>query len=233
MTFSVFLQPQAEILADLLQAYYPKGAKVIDFTYGTGGLWWKVKESPLLAPLYPITACDAAPNKKLAGVGNIHKKDLLRDDYSDLGLHDVGVFDPPYLIGRGSFDVPNAKKGVVPTALQGPRSWSQDELGKYTTNRTVTDFNQRVEGLRQRAPQAIKRGGLLLVKVMDVRNNGSLVPHHVSCINILSKSFDYIDTGIYIRQGATTWKPKEGLQGLHGYWLVFRLRKEDPFQEGA
>ena len=100
LTVSIFLQPQAEILSDLLQTYYPKGCRCIDFTFGTGSLWWKVKESPALAPLYPITACDAVPNEKLRVMDSINQKNLLSDDYSELGLHDVGVFDPPYLIGK-------------------------------------------------------------------------------------------------------------------------------------
>jgi hypothetical protein len=163
MTFSVFLNSQADIVAELMQVYAPKGARVIDFTFGTGGLWWKVKESPLLAPLYPITACDAAPNSKLKDAVGILQRDLLKDDYSELGQHDIGVFDPPYLIGRNAFDIPNGLKkpkgAVGTTALQGPRSWSQDELSKYTANPTVADFNRRVEALNRVGPQSIKRGG--------------------------------------------------------------------------
>jgi hypothetical protein len=66
-----------------------------------------------------------------------------------------------------------------------------------------------------------------MVKIMDVRDNGNLIPHHITIANILSKSFKLLDVGIYIRQGSTTWKVKEGLQGLHGYWMIFRFSKED------
>ena len=82
LTVSIFMQPLAEILSDLLKTYYPKGCRCIDITFGTGSLWWKVKESPALAPLYPITACDAVPNEKLRVMDSINQKNLLSDDYS-------------------------------------------------------------------------------------------------------------------------------------------------------
>ena len=66
-----------------------------------------------------------------------------------------------------------------------------------------------------------------MVKVMDVRDGGHMVPHHISTANILSKSFDLVDIAIYIRQGATTWKSREHLQSLHGYWLILKFREED------
>lgn len=218
------MQPQAEILSELLQTYYPRGCRCIDFTFGTGSLWWKIKESPTLAPLYPITACDAAPNEKLKAIDSISQKNLLTDNYSELGLHDVGVFDPPYLIGRPTPFSAMTRSGGSSVVPNGFRSWDSTNLARYTSNPTVEDFNRRVDALNRVGDQAISPNGLLLVKVMDIRNEGHFVTHHISVANILSRRYDLVDIGVYVTQRPFTWKSKQRLQGTHGFWEVFRLK---------
>lgn len=229
MTFSVFLDKQADIVLTLLQVYFPKGCKVIDLTYGHGGLWRRVKESEIFKPLYHVTACDAAPSEKVKDLDSVIKRDLTTDDYSDLGLHQAAFFDPPYLIGKSAFEYPLTRKSTqpVPMALQGRRSWANEGLDKFTGNLSIQTFNERVNGLKKRIRQVLAPGGILFVKVMDPRNEGKIVPHHVSIINALTNGggFDLIDLAIYVRQGATTWKTN-GLQCLHGYWLVFKMRSQ-------
>ncbi len=224
MVFSVVMNTHDNIFVDLIQLYFPEGAKIIDFTYGTGSLYWKIFESPYLNSLYKITCCDAVPNPKLKNLDNIIIKNLVKDDYSDLGFHDVGVFDPPYLIGRNGYDYSaSVKKGnLIPAQLQGKRSWSADELTKYTGNPSLSVFNERVLGLKQRAKQVIKPEGLLFVKVMDPRYEKKLISHHINIVNTLQPEYELIDHCIYIRQGSTTWKVKNHLQNLHGHWLILK-----------
>jgi hypothetical protein len=227
--FSIFLDNHAEIWERLLEFYYPNGARVIDFTYGTGAIWWNIFEKKKVQ--YTVTRCDAAPNGKVLKE-DVFTKDLTKDDYTGLGQHDAAVFDPPYLIGRSSFDYPNKSKvlnsnitgtQILAMQYQGARSWAANKLDNYVANPTLEVFNQRVRGLNERAPTVIKDAGLLFVKVMDPRNDGSLVAHHVNIINALT-NFQLIDLGVYIRQGATTWKVKGHLQNLHGYWMVFQKK---------
>ncbi|MHB1910373.1 MAG: hypothetical protein ACYCQJ_16125 [Nitrososphaerales archaeon] len=224
--FTIFLDNHADIWERLLKFYYPEGAKVIDFTYGTGAMWWNIYEKELD---YSVTKTDASPNDKVLKEGVI-VKDLTKDDYSELGIHDCALFDPPYLIGRSSFDYPNKSKvldsNVAGTQLlalqyQGKRSWGANKLDNYVANPTLEVFNQRVEALNHVAPTVLCDDSLLFVKVMDPRHNGSLVPHHVNIINALT-NFRLYDIGIYVRQGATTWKVKGHLQNLHGYYLIFQ-----------
>jgi len=228
MVFTIFLDNHADIWERLLEFYYPRGAKVIDFTYGTGAIHWNIFEKEKTEK-YTLTKCDAAPNDKVKEEGVI-VKDLTKDAYSDLGFHDCGVFDPPYLIGRSSFDYPNKSKvldsniagtQVLAMQYQGKRSWAANKLDNYVANPTLEVFNQRVLGLNRIAPTCLKAGALLFVKVMDPRNDGSLIPHHVNIINSLT-NFKLYDLGVYIRQGATTWKVKGHLQNLHGYWMIFQ-----------
>ncbi len=87
--FTIVLENQADIVEKLLQLCYPEGAKIIDFTYGTGAIWWNIFEKPYLNEKYQITKCDAEPSSKLQEP--INKLDLTEDDYSKLGYHDIGV----------------------------------------------------------------------------------------------------------------------------------------------
>ena len=237
-TFSVALCNQADILEQLLQLYFPDGAKIIDLTYGTGAFFWNIFEKPRLNEIYQVTKCDAEPS--LEGE-EIHKLDLETDDYSQLGLHDCAVFDPPYLIGRPSFDYPASSKvldsnisgtQVLAMQFQGKRSWSakaraktgENGINRFVANMTLEVFHERLKGLARVAPTVLKDNGLLLTKIMNPRHKGKLVDHAFAIKREMHESFDLVDELAYVRQGATTWKIKGHLQNLHGYWLVFQKR---------
>jgi DNA modification methylase len=218
LTFTAFLEEQSRILRDLLEEFCPTGASVIDLTFGKGRLWAEILRKPWLRALYPLTACDASPDPAAVGGVQAVKKNLFTDEYGDLGLHDVAVYDPPYCVQRVSFDYGKVSK----------RSWAAADLEKFTTNPSVEVFNYRVECLRQKAPTFLKLGGLLLVKVMDPRKDGRLIPHHINVVNTLAPSFDLVEEGVYVRLGASTWQVPGHLHNLHGFWLVFRLRAAQP-----
>jgi hypothetical protein len=212
MTFTLFIDDQCEILKKLLELYYPHGARIIDLTYGKGNLWKKIQADKTLRAKYKITACDAKPTSR-----KVKRKNLLTSDYTKLGKHDCALFDPPYLIKRTSFDYQQVRKN----------SWSADKnRKKYTQNQSIDIFNQRVKSLAEKAHTFLKPNGILLIKIMDPRHNGELIPHHHNIINLLSNKFELIDLAIYVRLGATTWKINGHLQNLHGYWEAFRLKGE-------
>jgi len=213
LVFSAFLNEHAEILRSLLELYYPRTpkVKVIDLTYGKGHLWNIITDDPTLRRKYRVTACDAKPaNRKVI------KRNLLTDDYSNLGRHNAALFDPPYLINRVSFDY----------AKVGRNSWSADPNRKrYTENQSLEEFNHRVECLSEKAHTFLKPNGLLFVKILDPRRDGTLIPHHINVTRILSNRFELVDLAVYVRMGATTWKIRGHIQNLHGYWLVFKLKE--------
>ncbi len=224
--FSVLIDKHSNNLDRLLNLYFPEGAKIIDFTYGTGALWWDLNiPCKCCSKLhYVVTKCDKEPSNKLPDISEIHTKDLFVDDYSDLGLHDAALFDPPYLIGRNSFDY-SAKVhlGVlIPMQYSGKRSWGSNELQKYVANPSVKYFNDRVKNLNEKAVTVLKTNGLLFVKVMNCYYKKELIAHDVNIHNLLT-NFKLIDKLVYIRQGAATWVAKNHSQNLNGYWMVFRL----------
>lgn len=213
MMFTVLLDNHSTNLQRLLDLYVGRGSKVIDFTYGTGALWQDVQG-------YEVTKCDANASD------GVKEKDIFADDYADLGKHKAGIFDPPYLIGRSSFDYSakvNGDGALVPMQYQGKRSWGTKGVGTYTSNQTVDKFNERVRHINNKAPTTLEPEGMLFVKVLDPRHNKRLVQHHINVVNILT-NFTLDCVFVYIRQGATTWKVKGTGQNLHGYWLAFRLK---------
>lgn len=216
MTFTLFFDDQGEIVRRLLQVYFPsrRTVKIIDVTYGRGALWSTVFGDPAMRRKYHVTKCDAIPTVK-----GVKRRDLLTDDYSRLGQHDAALYDPPYLIGRQSFDY-----GRKQTSQ---KSWAKTGgLKKHTSNQTLEQFNRRVECLRDKAQSFLRPGGLLIVKVLDPRYKHRLICHHINIANALRASFELIDIGVYVRQGASTWKINGNLHNAHGYWLMFRLRDE-------
>ena len=198
--FSIQIDDQSEILRRLLELYVKPESKIIDYTYGKGGLW-NFKHT------YDLVKCDKEPKD------GVLKKDLVVDEYDELGSFDVGLFDPPYLIGRyNCFDY---SKHNLSQEFQREEGFKE----RHVMNQSVQSFNERVEWLNKKA-----NCNLLFVKVMDVRNKGKIVPHHINICNLMT-NFEIIDIGIYVRQGATTWRVKNGLQNLHGYWLIFRNKQ--------
>ena len=227
--FTVSLANQADILQDLLELYYPQGASIIDFTYGTGAIYWNIFEKPGLSDNYRIMKCDAEPSLENEA---IMKLDLTTDDYSNLGAFDIGVFDPPYL-KRPSFDYPNKSKvlssniantQVIAMQYQGKRSWAAKKLNRFVANLTPEIFTERLKGLARVAPTVIKEEGLLLVKIMNPREKGAIWDHAFEIKTVLNDKWKLVDELAYIRQGPTTWKIKGHLQSLHGYWLTFQKR---------
>ena len=225
--FDVQHERSAETLANLLQLYYPKGCKIIDFTFGTGALWWKIFETPELAKKYKVTACDAVPFKSKKAKSPkgfvVHKRNVTKDSYSDLGRHDVGLVDFPYRIGKPSLK--SKKDQPVAIQLQGPRSWARKDISRFMYNKSVEEFNDRIECLNHEALTCLKPRALLINKVMSVGNgNGGLAAHPYNCWKILT-NFELIEDMIYVRHDTGPFRRNGQLERIHGHFQLYRLRK--------
>ncbi len=192
--------------------------RIIDFTYGKGGLWeidypYKFK----------LVKCDAVPT-----ADDVIKKELGKDDYNDLGWCDAGFFDPPYLYGREGTDMngkqENGKNVIVPASQQGQNSWAAEgQLGRFMTNENQQAFIDRVKALDKATLQCLKKGAFLFVKVQDTRENGFLISNQMMCIENLT-NFGYIACMPYVKSGGQTWKHQ--WETSHGFWLVFKMLKD-------
>ncbi len=230
--FDVLHERSAEIIADLLQLYRPSGAKIIDFTFGTGALWWKIFETPELCKKYRVTACDAVPfDSKEAQAPRgfrVTKRNLLEDDYGDLGKHDVGLVDFPYRIGKPSSTKANEGRPVA-IQLMGPRSWaaSKGDTSRFMYNESEESFNERVDALNRKAPSCLKPRALLINKIMNVGDGkGRLVPHAYNCWRLFT-NFELIEDPIYVRHDTGPYRRRGQLERIHGHFQIFRL-KEPP-----
>lgn len=208
-------QDHATNLRDLLLNYKLdyEGSKVIDFTFGKGGLWKTDYKYKLT-----ITKCDAKPIKE-----NCLQKNLLSDDYSELGLHQAGVLDLPYKYGKET-EVFNHEK---PESMQkqGKNSWGKNP--QFATNLKLQDFLDRVRALNKIAGTCLEKNALLFVKIMDIRYKTKLVINHKIMIDELA-NFECIANFVYLAAGAHTWKHEA--ENMYGFWQVFRLVNTNSLQ---
>jgi hypothetical protein len=184
-----------------------EGNRIIDFSYGKGG-YWNIDYQYRAA----ITKTDSTPINE-----QVIKKDLFVDNYSDLGLHDAGIFDPPYIYGHQVFNY------QTPTSMQkqGKNSWGNDP--RFSENKNPEQFRDRVIAVNKAALQCIKPGGLLFVKVMDTRFKGKLILNH-DIIQDNLMAFECYAIYIYLAGGAHTWK--HHAENSHGYWMVFKMTNQ-------
>lgn len=220
---TLLVQDHATNMRDLLFNYHVFYNPIIDFTFGKGGLY-EFEGSEKLN----LTKCDANPT-----ADNVLKRDLLKDDYSNLGPFNVGVADFPYLYDRESYDLrTEIKKGknvVIDASKQGKNAWAHEgQLDRFTANFDENGkpseqvFIDRVKALNEKAKQCILPSGYLFVKVMDCRHKGRLVTNHVHFINYLS---DWVCHAIFVYFGGTPKTWKHHAQNVIGYWEIF-VRKE-------
>ena len=177
------------------------------------------------------------------------EKNLYKDDYSELGRHDMALFDFPYLYGRDAFDYPLSIKkaqesqiitstvpnyqGPLQLPYAGPKSWGFHGLSKFTANASVEDFIERVRKINDKAPSVLKQDGLLFSKIMNTRVDGEFIRNDAMILNVLDHrfnpkgNFENVDLIAYVRHGATTFLSKRRAQTLHGYWQVFAIKGYD------
>lgn len=209
---TLLTQDHATNLRDLLLNYELDKVenKVIDFTYGKGSMWKTDYQYK-----FTLTKCDAVP------INGEYKRNIIDDDYGDLGLHDAGVFDPPYLYGHQVFDYSLSQKKPLSMQKMGANSWAFDP--RFSKNKNETVFIERVKALNVKALQCLKNDSLLFVKVMDPRHNTGLVLNHLFMVEHLT-NFVCHAIFIYYAGGAKTWRNHAELS--HGYWMVFKLVKD-------
>ena len=204
---TILTQDHATILRDLILTYEldKEGNRLIDFTYGKGGLW-KTDYPYRLS----VTKTDGTPTAE-----DVIKKDIMTDSYADLGFHDAALFDPPYIYGHQVFNYQS------PTSMQkqGKNSWGNDT--RFSENKNPQQFIDRVKAVNIAANEVLKSDAWMFVKVMDVRFKGKLVMNHDLIEDNLT-NFECYAIYVYYAGGAHTWRHKA--ETSHGYWMVFKRK---------
>lgn len=198
---SLLFGEQFDNLRHILEFYLSEGSKILDITYGRGGLWQSVKKAT--PQIFQLTTNDIDLDSPAQH--HYYFNDLLKIPIRDF---DAVVYDPPYLYGRESFKLHNRPNEA------------------WTTNKTKWTVDLQVacaQELNKVLPHLLKKDGFLVVKIMDSRFKGQLVLNHKIIIDELT-NFQIRDIIIYARLGVGVFKNKKTPQTAHGFYLIFVLR---------
>lgn len=132
------LGTNADLFPDILELYVPEGSKILDMTYGTGVFWKNVGSCENPYP-YDLVTNDLDPDR------GEYSYDLRRLPIMWLDTFDAVILDPPYKL--------------TGTKYQG------DQYGNPSSG-YKSAWGLYADGIGE-ADQALKKGGVLIVKCMD------------------------------------------------------------------
>jgi len=202
MVLSVLFGEQFDNFRHILEFYLEDEAKILDVTYGSGGLWQSVNHTSV--PNYNLTKNDIDLERET----DYH---LSFDDLEKIEEKpfDAIIYDPPYKYDSKSF------------ALQNRPNYD------WKSNMTLWTLKSQIgcaETLNEVIPKILKKDGLVIVKIMDVRFKGKLIQNHQIIIDAFS-NLELISEIIYVRLGVGIFKNKVSPQTAHGYYLIFQKPK--------
>ena len=196
---SILLGEQPDILENILNFYKPKGGTILDLTFGSGKLW-----KPSVLQKYDMVGID-----KDRKVKPYVYADLLHLPF--IFKFDLILYDPPYKYNTDSY---------IFFGRPDP-DWKSER-----TLWSVADQIRNLEGLNTIIPGYLKDDGIFLIKIMDTRFDGTLVPNHFLCMKHLNnlKLFDIL---IYVRLMVGVFTNPSVSQTAHGFYLVFKRKLEE------
>jgi len=198
---SVLFGEQFDIFRQILNFYKPNGGEVLDLTYGNGTLWRSKAKNE-----YNVTTVDIDTSTNAQ----------YHCDFRNLPTEitckqkDVIVYDPPYKYETQSFTLQNRK----------------DKGWKDKAERTLWTLKQQIENatiLNNELPKLLTDDGILIIKIMDTRIKGQLIPAHTMFINELT-NFAIKDICVYIKLGVGVFVNNVSAQTAHGFFLIFKKK---------
>ena len=196
---SVLFGEQFDNFRHILEFYLEDDSNILDVTYGSGKLW--------------MTVNSTTPHKY-----NLTKNDIDLEQEVDYHLgfdeltkikekpFDAIIYDPPYKYDTKSFTLQDRPD----------YDWKQ--------NKTLWTLKSQIgcaETLNEIFPKILKKEGLVIVKIMDVRVRGKLIQNHQIIIEAFT-NLELISEIIYVRLGVGVFKNRVSPQTAHGYYLIFK-----------
>ena len=196
---SVLFGEQFDNFRNILEFYLPDNSKILDVTYGGGKLWDSVNSYSY--PKYDLIKNDI----------DLEQETDYHLEFGDLEQiketpFDAIIYDPPYKYDTKSF------------------SFYDRPDYDWKSNKSLWTLESQkgcAKILNAVIPRILKKNGLVVVKIMDVRVDGKLIPNHDIIINEFS-SLELKDIIIYVRLGVGVFKNKSSPQTAHGYYLIFK-----------
>jgi len=196
---SVLLGEQSDNLKHILKFYLPKGSKILDVTYGHGKIWSSISKD-----CYKVVTNDIDPESLAKYHHSFNNLELISKEY---GKFDAILYDPPYKYGKSSYILNEVDD----------KDWRP-----IKTKWRVIDQVTSAQTLNIILPEILKPNGSLIVKIMDTRYQGNLIPNHMLLIQEF-KNFRLKDIYIYIRLLVGLFKNLKTPQTAHGFYLIFKL----------
>jgi len=199
---SVLFGEQFNNLRQILEFKLSPNAKILDVTYGHGKLWQSVNKT---THVFNVVKNDIDPETPAEYHYSFDDLEMIpQRDF------DAALYDPPYMYGKSSYIFYNRKD----------EDWTQNK-----TKWTIKDQIRCAIVLNNVLPIMLKPNGLLVVKIMDTRFKGKLIPNHKLLMDALT-SFELVDVVIYVRLGVGVFKNRKSSQTAHGFYLIFQSSKE-------
>lgn len=197
MSKNVFTARQghnAELFSDIMNLYVPKGASVLDATWGRGKMWDKV-----------------APKSYRVTKNDLHNPNLdMQADFRRLPVEnftfDAEVLDPPY-----------AQHGTpMKPSIANP--YGCDQRGP-TSEREMLEWYR--SGAKE-AYRVLKPGGTLIIKTQDAVESGKQVWKHAELLNL--PGFQCEDLFVLVQMGKPAMRHthQKHARKNHSYFLVHR-----------
>ena len=196
---SVLFGEQFDNFRHILEFYLPDDSKILDVTYGSGKLWQTVNAYSY--PKYKLIKNDVDVEQKTDYHLSFDELEQIKEK-----PFDAIIYVPPY-----KYDV---------------KSYSFYERPDYDwkANKSLWMLESQVgcaRELNKVFPKILKKGGIVIVKIMDVRVKGKLIPNHDLIIREFN-NLELSDIIIYVRLGVGVFKNNTSPQTAHGYYLIFR-----------
>ena len=196
---SVLFGEQFDNFRHILEFYLEDNSKILDVTYGSGKLWLSVNAySP---PKYNLIKNDIDSEQEVDY--HLEFEDLDKIEESPF---DAIIYDPPYKYDTKSF------------------SFHERPDYDWKSNKSLWSLESQIgcaRTMNTMFPKLLKKDGLVIVKIMDVRVKGTLIQNHELIIKEFT-NLELISEIIYVRLGVGVFKNKVSPQTAHGYYLVFR-----------
>lgn len=216
VVMSAHIGNNADIFAEILRLHVPKGARVIDVTWGKGVFWQKVPQDH-----YSLTKADIS-----MGV------DCRKLPYPDRSF-DCVVFDPPYMEGLFRKSPSHMAGSGSHSAFR--KAYSNGQPIEETSPKwhaAVTDLY--FKGGRE-ACRVLRPNGILIVKCQDEVSANRQWLTHVEIINEYERTGFYTrDLFVVVRNNRpviTRLKKQVHARKNHSYFIVFQkssIRNKTP-----
>ena len=221
------VRPISKAFQRYLRRYCPPPAYVIDLTAGGLTLWDNMNWNSPPGQRYHLVFCDKKPQSD-----HVVKFDLMKEKdwnwwrgaapstWLESGVFDAAVIDSPYQFSPNQW---LDRVRVSRSSIRGGNS-GVPTTQKYQVHEVAWSFEEFVKVFKmvnEQLPHILKRGGILIVKIMTTHHNKVFYPNQ-SIIWALLSNMTQIDERIIQVQSSGGFAYAERAKKNHLRFMIFR-----------